>query len=292
MKKKLEELFKEIKDGNNQSMQDLYEQYKSLVYGVAFSILKNKEDSEDILQIVFLKIFRLEKDKLPTKSVATWFYEVTKNETLNFLKNKKEEFNIDELYYITSENKELNEIIEKDSYNKMIIKLPIKEQEIISLKILSGLSFKEISMILGIPMGTVQWRYYKGAHTLRLLLSNLSMFIIMMTAFLLRKKPIEKNQNNQEEIKENIIDNSDKNRQEEMVKEENKKDETNIIENTTITTDKSEDKEEITETEPTLTMDIVDIGILSISSVFLIATIIFFIIFIKYQQKAREKLSK
>ena len=155
MKKKLEELFNEIKQGNNQSIQELYEKYKSLVYGVAFSVLKNKEDSEDIVQIVFFKIFKLEKEKLPTKNAATWLYSVAKNETLNFLKNKKEEFDIDELYYITSENKELNKIIEIDSYNKIIAKLPLNEQEIISLKILSGLPFKEISMMLGIPIGTV-----------------------------------------------------------------------------------------------------------------------------------------
>lgn len=284
MKKKLEELFKEIKQGNNQSMQDLYEKYKSLVYGVAFSILKNREDSEDIVQIVFLKIFRLEKEKLPTKNAATWVYSVTKNETLNFLKNKKEEFNIDELYYITSDNKELDAIIEIDSYNKMIAKLPLKEQEILSLKILSKLSFKEISMILNIPIGTVQWRYYKGVHTLKLLLSNLSMFIIMMLTFILKKQTIRKKQINQEEIKEDVIDNSAENRQDETLK----KDETNIIEDTTTTID----KEEIIEIESNPRMDIVDIGILSISSIFLIATIIFFIIFIKHQQKARKKLSK
>ena len=284
MKKKLEELFKEIKQGNNQSMQDLYEKYKSLVYGVAFSILKNREDSEDIVQIVFLKIFRLEKEKLPTKNAATWVYSVTKNETLNFLKNKKEEFNIDELYYITSDNKELDAIIEIDSYNKMIAKLPLKEQEILSLKILSKLSFKEISMILNIPIGTVQWRYYKGVHTLKLLLSNLSIFIIMMLTFILKKQTIRKKQINQEEIKEDVIDNSAENRQDETLK----KDETNIIEDTTTTID----KEEIIEIESNPRMDIVDIGILSISSIFLIATIIFFIIFIKHQQKARKKLSK
>ena len=284
MKKKLEELLKEIKQGNNQSMQDLYEKYKSLVYGVAFSILKNREDSEDIVQIVFLKIFRLEKEKLPTKNAATWVYSVTKNETLNFLKNKKEEFNIDELYYITSDNKELDAIIEIDSYNKMIAKLPLKEQEILSLKILSKLSFKEISMILNIPIGTVQWRYYKGVHTLKLLLSNLSMFIIMMLTFILKKQTIRKKQINQEEIKEDVIDNSAENRQDETLK----KDETNIIEDTTTTID----KEEIIEIESNPRMDIVDIGILSISSIFLIATIIFFIIFIKHQQKARKKLSK
>ena len=284
MEKELEKLFKEMKQENNQSMQKLYEKYKALVYGVAFSILKNKEDSEDIVQIVFLKIFRLEKEKLPTNNAATWIYSVTKNETFNFLKSKKEELNIDELYYITSENKELNEIIEIDSYNKMIAKLPIKEQEIISLKILSGLSFKEISGVLGIPIGTVQWKYYKGVHTLKLLLSNLSMFIIMMMAFVLKKQPVRKKQSNQEEMKEDVIDNSAESSREEAFK----KDETNITEDTEVTTDRIE----ITETESNPRMDIVDIGIFSISSIFLMATIIFFIIFIKHQQKTRKKLSK
>ncbi len=284
MKKKLEELFKEIKQGNKQSMQDLYEKYKSLVYGVAFSMLKNKEDSEDIVQIVFLKIFKLEKEKLPTKSGATWLYSVTKNETLNFLKNKKEEFNIDELYYITGDNKELNEIIEKDTYNKIITKLPSKEQEIVSLKILSKLSFKEISMILNIPIGTVQWRYYKGLHTLKLLLGNLSMFAITMVIIVLKKLVIPKRQSNQEEIKEEIINDSSEYRQEETLK----KDETNIIENT----EAPNDIIETTKTEVNVRADLVDIGILSISSIFLIATIIFFIIFIKHQQEARKKDSK
>lgn len=280
MKKNLEELFKKIKQGNNQSMQELYDKYRKLVYGVAFSILKNREDSEDIVQIVFLKIFKVEKEKLPTKNAATWLYEVTKNETINFLKKSKEESNIDELYYITGENKELNEIIEKDSYNKIIAKLPIKEQEIVSLKVLSGLSFKEISIILKVPIGTVQWRYYKGVHTLRLLLSNLSMFIIMMMIFVLKREPIRKKQINQEEIKKDVVENLSESRQEETLK----KDETNITENTVTSV--------VVETKEKTEMDIIDIGICSISGIFLIATIIFFIISIKYQQKARKKLSK
>lgn len=287
MKKRLEELFEEIKQENNQSMQELYDKYRTLVYGVAFSILKNKEDSEDIVQTVFLKIFKLEKEKLPTKNAATWIYEVTKNETINLLKKRKNEINIDELYYITSENKELNEIMDMDSYNKMIAKLPIKEQEIVSLKILSGLSFKEISIILNVPIGTVQWRYYKSLHTLKLLFSNLSMFIVMLIAYILKRQPIKKQSNQEEireEIKEDTIDDSETNRQEETLKKE----EASIVEDTTITTDNVE----VIEAETNQTMDIVDIGILSISSIFFIATIIFFIIFIKYQQKARKKLSK
>lgn len=273
-----------IKNGNELDFNKLYEKYKNLVYGVTFSILKNKEDSEEIVQKVFIKLWKMEKNKMPTNNEASWLYKVTKNETLNFLKEKKEEISIDELYYITHEDKELNEIIEKDTYNKIIVKLPLKEQEIVSLKILSKLSFREISIILNIPIGTVQWRYYKGLHTLKLLLGNLSMFVITMTILVIKKLFIRKNKSIEETIKEDIIDNSEENRQEETLK----KDETNTIADTEITTDRTE----TTGIEGNTRIDVVDIGILSISSVFLIATIIFFIIFIKHQQKARKKLSK
>ena len=276
-----------IKNGNELDFNKLYEKYKNLVYGVTFSILKNKEDSEEIVQKVFIKLWKMEKNKMPTNNEASWLYKVTKNETLNFLKEKKEEISIDELYYITHEDKELNEIIEKDTYNKIIVKLPLKEQEIVSLKILSKLSFREISIILNIPIGTVQWRYYKGLHTLKLLLGNLSMFAITMTILVLKKLLIRKNQSFEETIKEDIIENSEENRQEETLK----KDETNTIEDTEITTDRTETTE-TTGIERNTRIDVVDIGILSISSVFLIATIIFFIIFIKHQQKTRKKLSK
>lgn len=273
-----------IKNGNELDFNKLYEKYKNLVYGVTFSILKNKEDSEEIVQKVFIKLWKMEKNKMPTNNEASWLYKVTKNETLNFLKEKKEEISIDELYYITHEDKELNEIIEKDTYNKIIVKLPLKEQEIVSLKILSKLSFREISIILNIPIGTVQWRYYKGLHTLKLLLGNLSMFAITMTILVIKKLFIRKNKSIEETIKEDIIDNSEENRQEETLK----KDETNTIADTEITTDRTE----TTGIEGNTRIDVVDIGILSISSVFLIATIIFFIIFIKHQQKTGKKLSK
>lgn len=233
---------------------------------------------------MFVKIFRLDKEKLPKEKEASWLYSITKNETLNFLKSKKEEQDIEDVYYITDADKELNEIIEKDTYNKIISRLNEKEQEIVSLKILSNLSFKEISQILNIPIGTVQWKYYKSLHTLKMLLSNLSMFIIMVMAFVLKREPIRKKQINQEEIKEDVIDNSAENRQDETLK----KDETNIIEDTTTTID----REEIIKVEENSKMTVSDIGILSTSSIFLIATIIFFIIFIKHQQKAKKKVSK
>lgn len=58
--KELKQLFTELKSSNNKvAFETLYKQYNKLVYRIAFTILKNKEDSEDIVQAVFSKIYSL-----------------------------------------------------------------------------------------------------------------------------------------------------------------------------------------------------------------------------------------
>ena len=70
-----------------------------------------------------------------------------------------------------------------------------KDQEIISLKILSKLTFSEIAEILGESTNTIKWRYYKSMYTLKILLSNLSMFIVTATLGILSIKNQNKNAN-------------------------------------------------------------------------------------------------
>lgn len=77
-KEELHRIFRGIKNNNELEFTKLYNKCKSLVYGVAFSILKNKEDSEELVQIVFMKIFKLEKEKLPKENEASWLYTLTK----------------------------------------------------------------------------------------------------------------------------------------------------------------------------------------------------------------------
>lgn len=84
----LKEILIEIKHNNKIAFEKLYNQYNKLVYGVAFSILKNKQDSEDIVQNVFMKLHTIDKNKLPSSNESTWLYSVTKNETLNFLQKR------------------------------------------------------------------------------------------------------------------------------------------------------------------------------------------------------------
>ena len=143
-KKELSKLFIEIKGNNRVAFERLYSNYHQLVYGIAFSIVKNKQDAEDLVQTVFAKIYTMEKSKLPTKNEASWLYSITKNETINFLKKSRYNISLEDIYEIEDNNDEINRIIDKESYDKRIRGLSNKEKEIISLKVLANLSFDEI----------------------------------------------------------------------------------------------------------------------------------------------------
>lgn len=283
----LRELFIEIKYGNNIAFEKLYKNYKNLVYKIAYSILKNSYDSDDIVQIVFEKIYSIDKDKLPTRNESSWLYSVTKNETINYLNKKKNHIELEEIYEIEDNNNEINELINKDSYNRLIGKLNENEKEIISLKILSNLSFKEIAKLLNKPTGTIKWIYYKSINTLKLLLSNLAMFIIsfISSCFAMKNRKklspklnVDESNQTKEEIKDEITENKE-------LLQDNKK--------STITNDKSSQMQEsVIEEVPNISNNYLSISLIGVSTIFFILTIIFSIIFTKHQLKRRKKLSK
>lgn len=302
-KEELHEIFIEIANKNEEKFNQLYERYKSLVYAISFSILKNKEASEDVAQIVFSKIWNMKKENLPTVNEASWLYSLTKNETLNVLRKEKDAVSIDDVYYI-KDDEDLNDITDKDMYNRIISKLDKKEQEIVSLKILSELSFREIAGILNMPIGTVQWKYYKALHTLKILIGNLSMFIVAITVFIANKtmfknrKKVANEEVKQEEQEEYRKDEESTSKDNDNSQESTNKETEDIKENLKLENEmlgdnatNNEVKEQIN-VEEISNLNKIDIGILSVSGIFLTITIIFSIIFVKHQQNRKKKVSK
>ncbi|MFR8234106.1 MAG: RNA polymerase sigma factor [Clostridia bacterium] len=306
--KELERIFFEIKQNKINGIENLYNKYKKVVYGIAFMITKNQEDAEDIMQIVFVKIYELENSKNPINNYASWLYSITKNETINFLKKKKNDISLDKIYEIPNDNDELNEIIDNIEFNKLISNLKDKEKEIISLKIVSNFSFQEIAKLLKEPVGTVKWRYYKSIYNLKAILGNLAIFIISSVigtkALLSREKieniskieNLEQNSTTKEELTnstlsdENIFKDETKNSSNGIKKEENIRQDidtnTNIIQNNNINIQENTIYQEQQNNNYN---QYIGYSFLGISIIFFIITLYFFI---KYQPKHLKKLSK
>ena len=174
-------IFQGIKNGNKEDIELLYKNYHSIVYGVAFSILKNRENSEDVTQNVFAKILKMDPNLLPSQGEASWLYVVTKNEVMQFLRKQKIVVDIDDLYTLESESNEIDDLVDMTAYYKLLEGLKPVDKEIISLRILSDMTFEKIAQMLNMPLGTVEWRYYKALHYIKQSATSLVAFILILS---------------------------------------------------------------------------------------------------------------
>lgn len=303
--KELTQIFNEFKTNNMDSYDFFYKEYYSLIYGIVFSILKNKENTEDVVQEIFMKIYNLDKTKLPDKGTLSWIYTVSRNETLNYLRRKKQEVNIDDIYELQEESSEIEEIIDIHTYNKIISGLTEKEKEIVSLKILSNLTFKKIGQMLQMPTATVQWKYYKAVNSLKISLGNLALSIITFIFLIVRKENLKSIDNKSEEKEQNsnLGTSENKNQDSEQnvniessVRDENLKQEADKSQesiNNNINEIFNVPKGNISSlTNKSTSVDVIQQVAIGFSGTFLIISIIFAIFFCKHQQKRNKKTSK
>lgn len=293
--KKEEEIFELLKTNRKLGIEELYKNYSKLVYGVIYSILKNPDETEDVLQNVFVKIFKLDNEKLPTKSHLSWLYSVAKNETINYIKKHSKEKNYESLYEITDNDTEIEKVLDKEYFNKLIENLPPKQQEILSLKIISNLSFREIANILDMKIPAVQWHYYKSLNTLKLLLGNVitifvGAFLYIKTRGLTERNEAEPEENDSVKEKDevaidekNTADNKSINQSTEPQEEYNRAD------SYTGKNDTIEITAQATGAAESSTNNIVSLGIIITTIIFVVT---FSIFLIKRQIKLKKKLSK
>lgn len=306
-KKELHSIFTNLRIDKEKSFNELYEKYSKLIYNIAFSILKSRENSEDVMQNVFSKIYKLDNEKLPSDNEASWLYSITKNETINYMKKLKKEVSIEDIDYVQYDDKDLENIIDKDSYEKIMDKLDKTEKEIVSLKIIGNMKFMDIAQLLDMPMGTVQWKYYTALHSLKIILGNLSMVLVGFILFVANRMWNGKMQENSagvdmsaEEVQNKPGDSSNTDMEVQNIINssgdttssiENETDNINDINDYTNQADANQN-ELVNVSDETYTENWVGTTILSITTIFLIFTIIFTIIYIKHQQKSKKKLSK
>lgn len=306
-KKELHSIFTNLRIDKEKSFNELYEKYSKLIYNIAFSILKSRENSEDVMQNVFSKIYKLDNEKLPSDNEASWLYSITKNEAINYMKKLKKEVSIEDIDYVQYDDKDLENIIDKDSYEKIMDKLDKTEKEIVSLKIIGNMKFMDIAQLLDMPMGTVQWKYYTALHSLKIILGNLSMVLVGFILFVANRMWNGKMQENSagvdmsaEEVQNKPGDSSNTDMEVQNIINssgdttssiENETDNINDINDYTNQADANQN-ELVNVPDETYTENWVGTTILSITTIFIIFTIIFTIIYIKHQQKSKKKLSK
>lgn len=150
----------------NQAFQKLLKEYQKPLYNHVRNILLNHDDTDDVLQNTFVKIFQnLNKFKGESK-LFSWMYRIATNEALTFLNHKAK------LGGVSSETLQSKAIdnLKADIYfdgneiqiklQKAIIQLPEKQQLVFKMKYFEELKYEEISEILGTSVGALKASYH------------------------------------------------------------------------------------------------------------------------------------
>ena len=83
-----QQLIQQIRDGQSDAFAAMFKRYHSGLHRFAWHLTRSPEAAEDILQTVFLKIWRNRRDWQPRGSLSTYLYRATKNAALNFLRQR------------------------------------------------------------------------------------------------------------------------------------------------------------------------------------------------------------
>ena len=158
-----------VLDGKNDHFGILMNKYHNEIFSFVFNMLGNYDDTEDLLQEIFMKTYsKLHTYNSNKSSFRTWLYRIASNHTINYLKSsayKKRSKNEVETSLIKGDTDIEKELIKEKQIDEIVRimkrKLSTKHQKILVLHYFSGLNVKEISETLEIPDKTI----YKALKT-------------------------------------------------------------------------------------------------------------------------------
>ena len=163
-----EDFIKELLNAQTKeaAFKKLVHEYQRPLYNLIRSIVLNHDDSDDILQNTFIKIFQnIDKFKGESK-LFSWMYRIATNEALTFMKSKafKNKISNEELQIKLIDNLAADVYFDGDEIQlklqKAMLLLPEKQQLVFKMKYFQELKYEEMSTILGTSVGALKASYH------------------------------------------------------------------------------------------------------------------------------------
>ena len=177
------ELVSLFKKGNNEAFEEIVMRYQIHVYTYIMSITKDPEASNDIIQDVFIRVFKKLSSYNDENKLKHWLFTLARNMTMDYYrKNKKKLLPLevqdeDELSILDtlaeSDPQPLDVAITNDittSVNNALSELSAEERELIYLK--DSLTFKEIAEMQNKPIGTLLSKFNRALSKLKKILAE------------------------------------------------------------------------------------------------------------------------
>lgn len=155
-----------MRSGDMTAFEDIYNDLKIPVMTVAMRITGDRHISEDILQEVFVRLYKAPPDPLIKKPRA-YIFRMARNLAIDGMRKQKP-LSLED-FEDTLQSNDADPAGRLDVETAMTA-LPLEQRQTVSLHLNGGLKFREIAQITDTPLGTVLWRYRRAVKRLRELL--------------------------------------------------------------------------------------------------------------------------
>lgn len=159
-----------VQRGDEQAMGSLFDRYSKVVYSVALRVLRDPAAAEDVLQEVFMQIWRSPDGFVATRgSLGGWLAVVSRNRSIDTLRRKRPTESVDDLALASNYNlaNEAERAMMIERARGVIQQLPMEQRKTLEMAFFDGLTHSEIAEMTGDPLGTVKTRIRSALSTLR-----------------------------------------------------------------------------------------------------------------------------
>ena len=159
-----------VQRGDESAMASLFDRYSKVVYSVALRVLRDPSAAEDVLQEIFMQIWRNPDSFIATRgSLGGWLAVVSRNRSIDALRRRRPTESIEDVPlaspYNLADDAERNIMTERA--REVIVLLPAEQRKTLEMAFFDGLTHSEIAEITGDPLGTVKTRIRSALLTLR-----------------------------------------------------------------------------------------------------------------------------
>ena len=177
-----DQLIQKVQEGDNYAFDLLVKRYQRKIYFLAYRMVKNHDNADDIAQDTFIHAYSAIKSFKEGYSFYTWLYRICMNLSINFLKRQK--FMIPESQFEEEANPLEKEATRMDPADHLASKeleikidralnsLPPKFKAVLILRIYEDLSYEEIAQTLNISTGTVMSRLFRARERMQKMLKE------------------------------------------------------------------------------------------------------------------------
>ena len=163
-------LLGKIAHGDEAAMAEVFDRYSKVVYSVSLRVLRDPAAAEDVLQEIFMQVWRKPESFLSTRgSLGGWLAVVARNRSIDVIRRRKPSDSVDDIALASPLNlaAEAERNIMMERARAAIALIQSDQRKAVEMAFFDGLTHAEIAELTGDPLGTVKTRIRAGLLALR-----------------------------------------------------------------------------------------------------------------------------